>query len=98
MYTHLVYSCILLIQLLIVVTLNNYHNSSLKVINSLFAEERTARRILEDNITSQIEQMSVSFDTTVRKSMTRIRREIEFNVDVLEVVNEIIKDKLEEAE
>ena len=42
--------------------------------------------------------MSVSFDTTIRKSMSHIRREIEFNVDVLEVVNEIIKEKLDEAE
>jgi hypothetical protein len=73
------------------------HIETQQVVNKLFLEEREQRHELQDNLTSSLQQMSVSFDTKIEEHMMSVREEIEFNMEVVDILNGVIKERFDES-
>lgn len=93
MYTNLVHCLIFILHAITFAVINKRHNDTEEVVTKLYEKHSIENKQLEDNITSAIEQMSVSFDTKLEDNLRIVREEIEVDLELINVLNTLVKDR-----
>ena len=96
MHNHLMILGVVLMQLLTYISFQKSLNKTEKHVHTLVSAQRNERKQTEDNLSRTMEHISFSIQNKIGESMIEIRDEIEFNMEVIEVINGLIKENADE--
>jgi len=83
---------IVLLQLSMHLNIHFRHNQLEKLLESYNIQERNARIILSCDLLSRIDSVEHNIKNIMDENLTVVREEIEYNIGVLEVLSDVLKE------